>query len=116
MDDRPCLHVFNKIDKLDSGALDSLARDNGNVYVSALAKTGLDELLRRVDELMPVDPLLRLRFSVPMSDGRTLALVHGLGRVRKSKVRGEEMEIEADLPQSVARRLRLEGAPSTAPG
>ena len=114
VDDRPCLHVFNKIDRLDSTQLNSLARNNGNVYVSALAKTGLDELLRRVDELMPVDPLLHLRFSVPMSDGRTLAQVYGLGRVLKSKVRGEHMEVEADLPQSVARRLHLESAPSTA--
>jgi GTP-binding protein HflX len=110
VDDRPRLHIFNKVDRLDPAELQSLARGNGNVYVSAMARTGLEELLKRVDEAMPVDPLLRLRFSLPMADGRTLALVHGLGRVLTSKVRGSLMDIEADLPQSVATRLHLDGA------
>jgi GTP-binding protein HflX len=114
VDDRPRLHVFNKIDQLDPAAADSLARAGGNIYVSAMAKIGLQELLARVDEAMPVDPLLRLKFSVPMADGRTLALVHGLGRVIKSKVRGAQMDIEAELPQSVAKRLRLDKSPAPA--
>jgi len=107
LDDRPRLRVFNKIDRLDPDALAALGRSNGNVYVSALAGTGLDELLRRVDEAIPVDPVVRIRFSVPLADGRTLALVHGLGRVVHSEIRGGEMDIEADLPESVARRLKV---------
>jgi GTP-binding protein HflX len=104
---QPRIHVFNKIDRLDPAALAALARGNGNVYVSALTGLGLDELLRGVDEAMPVDPVVRLRFSVPLADGRTLALVHGLGHVLHSEILGSEMTIEADLPQSVARRLQL---------
>ena len=110
VDARPRLRVFNKIDRLEPDALAALARGNGNVYVSALTGSGLDELLRCVDELMPVDPVVRLRFVVPLSDGRTLALVHGLGKVRNSEIRGTEMQIEADLPESLARRLRLDMA------
>jgi hypothetical protein len=64
-------------------------------------------LMQRVDQAMPVDPVLRLRFSVPLADGRTLALVHGLGRVLHSEIRGEQMDFEADLPESIARRLHL---------
>src|SRR5579862_4431250 len=100
VEDRPRIHVFNKIDRLTPDELGALARTNGNVYVSALTKEGLDELLRRVDQEMPVDPLLRLRFSVPLADGRTLALVHGLGRVLHSEVRDGQMDLEADVPQS----------------
>ena len=59
---------------------------------------------------MPVDPVLRLSFSLPLADGRTLAMVHGLGRVLHSEVRGTVMDIEADLPESVARRLRESSA------
>jgi GTP-binding protein HflX len=108
VDERPRLHVFNKIDRLDPETAASLARGNGNVYVSALAGTGLDELLGRIDEAMPVDRLLHLSFSVPVSDGRTLALVHGLGRVIHSEMCGAQMHIEADLPESVARRLQVD--------
>jgi GTP-binding protein HflX len=107
VEDRPRIHVFNKIDRLAPEELGALARSNGNVYVSALSREGLDDLLRRVDQEMPVDPLLRLRFSVPLADGRTLALVHGLGRVLHSEVRDGQMDLEADVPQSVARRLQL---------
>jgi len=107
VEDRPRIHVFNKIDRLAPDDLAALARTNGNVYVSALQGAGLDELLQRVDEAMPVDPVLRLRFSVPLADGRTLALVHGLGHVLHSEVRDSQMDFEADLPESVARRLHL---------
>ena len=105
MEDRPRIHIFNKVDRLAPDELAAFDRSNGNVYVSALTGAGLDDLLRRVDEAMPVDPVLRLTFSVPLADGRTLALVHGLGRVLHSEVRGAQMHVEADVPESVARRV-----------
>jgi GTP-binding protein HflX len=128
VESRPRLRVFNKIDRLEPDALaalktpqtpesrerpeaqEKLIRGNGNVYVSALAGAGLDELLRRVDEAMPVDPLVRLHFAVPLADGRTIALVHGLGRVLHSEVSDGEMQLDAELPESLARRLRLDTA------
>ena len=114
--DTPRLRVFNKTDRLDARTLASLVPTKNTVYVSALAKTGLEELLAKVDAAMPVDPLLRLRFSVPLSDGRTLALVHGLGRVLHSEVRGSRMEMEADLPRSVAQRLHIDSGVSKPKG
>src|SRR4051812_44978084 len=103
---RPRLHVFNKIDLL-SGELPAMSQSNGKVFVSARTGAGLNELLAKVDELMPVDPVIHLKFSLPMSDGRSLALVHGLGKVLQSQVRDSQMFIEAELPESLARRLQL---------
>ena len=105
--DRPRLHVFNKIDRLDPETRRAMSAGNGNVYVSALDGTGLDELLRRVDKTMPVDPVQRLRLSIPVADGRKLALVHGLGRVLHSELRDSKMIIDAEVPESLIRRLRL---------
>jgi len=107
--DRPRLHVFNKIDRLTPPETEVLERNcvvNGRVFVSALTGTGLEELLRRVDQAMPVDPVVRLELCVPLADGRTLALVHALGRVLRSEVRDTQMALEAELPESVARRLK----------
>ena len=101
------LHVFNKLDRLDADARGALSASNGNVYVSALEGIGLDDLLRRVDESMAVDPIIRLRFSVPVADGRKLALVHGLGRVLHSELQDSKMLIDAELPESLVRRLGL---------
>jgi GTP-binding protein HflX len=107
LSDRPRLHVFNKIDRLDSETRNAMSVTNENVYVSALTGTGLDELLRRVDEKMPVDPIKRLQFSLPLAEGRKLALVHGLGRVLHSEVQDSKMLIDAEVPESLVRRLRL---------
>ena len=105
--DRARLHVFNKIDRLDTEVRKAMSAANGNVYVSALESTGLEELLRRVDEMMVVDPVRRLRFAVPLTEGRKLALVHGLGRVLHSELRDSKMVIDAEVPESLVRRLRL---------
>jgi GTP-binding protein HflX len=105
--DRPRLHVFNKIDRLTPEAAAALNGNHDSVRVSALTGAGLDELLGRIDAAMPVDPILHLRFELPLKDGRAIALVHALGRVLHSEVHGTVMAMEAELPTSVARRLRI---------
>jgi GTP-binding protein HflX len=105
--DRPRLHVLNKIDKLSP---EDAAVANGNhnsSRVSGLTGEGLDALLSRIDEAMPVDPLLHLHFALPLSNGRAIALVHALGRVLHSEVQDSTMNIEAEIPESVARQLRI---------
>jgi GTP-binding protein HflX len=50
--DTPELLVFNRIDLLPPGAGEAIARRHGGVAVSALAGTGLRELLARADEML----------------------------------------------------------------
>jgi GTPase len=116
VESRPRLRVYNKIDRLSAEEVSTLAGlnhlgGNGAVYVSALKGTGLDDLLKRIDQAMPVDPVVHLMFRVPLADGRTLALVHALGRVLHSEVQDSHMSFEAELPASVARSLKLQAAP-----
>jgi GTPase len=117
--DRPRLHVFNKLDRLTEQQRVVLHADsngdgpkggsaNGSVFVSALSGEGIDELLRRMDLALPVDPVVTLSLSLPLAEGRTLALVHALGRVLHSQVEDSHMLLEAEVPVSIARRLRLE--------
>jgi GTP-binding protein HflX len=105
--DRPRLHVFNKLDLLSLEEAAALRNGNGNVFVSALTGAGLDELLRRIDEAMPVDPKVRVTLHVPLGDGRTVALVHACGRVLHSEVQDGHVCLDAEVPESLARRLRL---------
>ncbi len=110
---RPRLRVYNKADRLSAEEVSCLAglshsAGNGAVLVSALKGTGLDELRARIDQAMPLDPVVRLMFRVPLADGRTLALVHALGRVLHSEVQDSQMSFEAELPASVARSLKLQ--------
>jgi GTP-binding protein HflX len=114
--DRPRLRIFNKVDRLSDEERNELkavwgSPKNGEeppVFVSAVTGEGQEELLRRIDEVLPVDPLVRLSLHMPMSEGRALALIHALGRVLHSAVEDSHMNLEAELPETVARRLKLE--------
>lgn len=109
VEDRPRLHVLNKIDRLSGEELAALRKSNGfrrqSIFASAATGEGLDDLLLQMDAAMPVDPLVRLRLRVPMSDGRHLSLVHACGRVIRSEVLDGHFVLDAELPQSLANRL-----------
>ena len=91
-----------------------MARRNGNgeeppALVSALTGDGLEELLRRIDAALPLDPIVKLSLHMPLTEGRSLALIHALGRVLHSEVSDPQyMDLEAEVPQSIARRLKLD--------
>jgi GTPase len=110
---RPTLRVLNKIDLLtpeDRACLESsLASANGSgpVLVSGLTGVGIDELLRRMDAGVPTDPMVSLSLRLPLTEGRTLALLHAMGRVLHSQVEDSHMLLNVEVPVSMARRLRL---------
>jgi GTPase len=114
---RPRIRVLNKIDRLSAddrktitnGASKSADPSGAPVFVSALNGEGIDELLRRMDAKMPIDPLVTLSMRLPLAEGRTLALIHALGRVLHSEVDDSHMRLNAEVPVSVAKRLRLNG-------
>jgi len=107
--DRPRIHVLNKIDRLGEDVVLAMKAANGDsphrVFTSAHTGEGLHDLLRSVDEVMPVDPLVRVRLSIPTSDGRSLSLVHACGRVLRNDVVDGRFLLDAEVPESLARRL-----------
>lgn len=109
--DRPTLRVLNKIDRLNPTDLEALENaahgESEPALVSALTGEGIPELLQRMDEALPVDPVVTLSLRLPLAEGRTLAMLHALGRVLHSEVEDSHMKLEAEVPASVARRLRL---------
>jgi GTP-binding protein HflX len=112
--DRPMLQVLNKVDLLSAEQREELlqngngkSHDEGPVLVSAMTGEGIDELLRRIDVALPTDKVVSLSLRLPLSQGRTLALIHALGRVLRSEMDEEDMLLDAEVPVSIARRLRL---------
>jgi GTP-binding protein HflX len=112
---RPRLRVLNKMDRLSledrrivtNGTEEKAGHEGAPVLVSALTGEGIEELLRRMDAEMPTDPVVTLSMRLPLAEGRTLALVHALGRVLHSEVEDSHMRIDAEVPESIAKRLRL---------
>jgi GTPase len=113
VDGLPRLRVLNKMDRLTleerrailNGARRSAAA--APVLISASTGEGIEDLLRRIDVEMPTDPVVTLSIRLPLAEGRTLAMIHALGRVIHSEIDDSHMRLDAEVPVSIARRLRL---------
>ena len=111
--------VLNKLDQIDPAPsledTESLAqRILGEVKagarttaipVSARTGAGFDALLEAIDTALPLDPVSRERFRIPAGDGSVIHLLHERAKVLNTEYRGDVCEIEAEVPESVKRRL-----------
>jgi GTP-binding protein HflX len=112
----PTLRVWNKSDLLSpeerlEWQKSTVHPADGNdppVLVSALTGEGLEQLLKRMDEALPEEPVVKLSLRLPVAEGRTLALVHALGHVSHSELEDSHMLLDAEVPVSMARRLKLQ--------
>lgn len=108
--------VLNKMDQIGDGAdPESLAqRISGElkagartaaIPVSARTGAGIAELLRAIDDALPLDPVSRLRFRIPAGEGSVIHLLHERAKVLSSRYQGDVVEIEAEAPESVKRQF-----------
>ncbi|MEY2394880.1 MAG: GTPase [Acidobacteriaceae bacterium] len=103
--DKPTLHIKNKIDLLPPKQRDSLRDDEQTVHVSAVKEIGLGTLVDRIDELLSEDRLSRVRLRVPQKEGKALALLEARSRIYSRKYKDGLVELEAEIPASLGRRL-----------
>jgi GTP-binding protein HflX len=75
------------------------------IPVSARTGAGFDTLLAAIDHALPLDPVLRVRFRFPSSEGSVSHLLHERTKVLASRYEDDWCEIEAEAPESVRRRL-----------
>jgi GTPase len=114
----PQILVMNKADRVPDGAAadtEALERrllsgspghaEARAVAISALTGEGMDRLLAAIDEVLPLDPIVRTTLHLPAGDGATLSMLHEFGIVLSTRYTGEGCEIEAEIPQSLERRL-----------
>jgi GTP-binding protein HflX len=123
----PRILVMNKMDRLPAGEVGAggeggeetvarrllagagLTTDTRAVAISALTGEGIPRLLRVIDEALPLDPVVHASFRLPLGDGATLALLHEFGRVLEKRYTEEWCEVEAEVPESLSRRLTGRG-------
>src|SRR6266487_2517535 len=103
---KPRLHIMNKIDLLPPKQRDSLRDDASAVHVSAAKGIGLSTLLERIDAMLAEDPVGRVRLRVPQKEGKMLALLESRARIYSRQYRDGLVEMEAEAPESIVRRLR----------
>jgi len=106
---KPRLRVMNKVDLLDEEVAESLIADERagkTIYVSAVDGTGLDRLRDRIDALIEEDAISRVHLRVPQKEGKVLAMLEARARIYSRKYKDGAVELEADAPESVVRRMR----------
>jgi GTP-binding protein HflX len=108
---KPRLRVMNKVDLLDVEVAENLMADAQRegattLYVSAAEGTGLDRLLARIDSLIDEDPISRVHLRLPQKEGKTLAMLEAQARIYSRAYKDGLVELEADAPESVVRRVR----------
>jgi 50S ribosomal subunit-associated GTPase HflX len=102
---------MNKVDLLDDEVAlalqaDALREGSKTVYVSAVEGTGLDKLLDRIDAMIEEDRVSRVHLRVPQKEGKTLAMLEARARIYSRKYKDGAVELEAEAPASVVRRVR----------
>lgn len=115
---KPQILVLNKIDCLPAGENDpELLRSRvigslgsgvvapGGVGVSAATGSGLPDLLRCIDTMLPMDLLTTTRFHIPHQEGAALHMLHEYARVVSKREEENYSEIVAETPESIKRRL-----------
>jgi GTP-binding protein HflX len=103
---KPRLRVMNKIDLLPAARRDNLSDDASTVHVSAVKGTGMSTLLERIDGMLSEDAIRRIRLRVPQREGKTLAMLEARARIYSRTYKDGLVELEAEAPESVVRRVR----------
>jgi GTPase len=103
---KPALHVKNKVDLLPPKQRDSLRDDARTVHVSAAKGIGLTTLLDRIDQMLSEDALSRVHLRVPQKEGKALAMLEARSRIYSRKYKDGAVELEAEVPESLARKLK----------
>lgn len=105
-DKKPRFRVMNKVDLLPASRRDALRDDAQTVHVSAAKGIGLTTLLDRIDHVLAEDPLSRIHLRIPQKEGKTLALLEARARIYTRQYRDGLVELEAEAPESLVRRVR----------
>ncbi len=102
---KPQIHVMNKIDLLPTAKRAALINSSKVVHVSAKSGLGMEALLHAIDEAITEDPVKAARLKIPQADGKALSLVEAKATVKKRSYRGSNVHLEVEAPESVLRRL-----------
>lgn len=77
----------------------------GAALVSARTGEGLDRLFSLIDSALAFDNVRKEQFRIPLAAGAAIALLHSSARVLSEHYSDVVCEIEAEVPESIRRKL-----------
>jgi len=104
--DKPRLHVFNKLDLVPEDQRADYVNIDDTLYVSAKEGLRLDALLDRIDTALTEDAPSRVKLAVPQSEGKVLSLLEARSRIFSREYRDGFVDLDVQAPESVVRRVK----------
>ena len=104
--DKPRLHVFNKLDLVPEDQRGGYPNTDETLYVSAKEGLRLDALLDRIDTALTEDAPERVKLAIPQSEGKLLSLLESRSRIFSREYRDGYVDLEVQAPESVVRRVK----------
>jgi len=104
--DKPRLHVFNKLDLVPENQRGDYVNTDDTLYVSAKEELRLEALLDRIDVELKEDAPARIKLAVPQSEGKVLSLLEARSRIFSREYRGGYVDLDVQAPESVVRRVK----------
>jgi len=101
---KPILEVYNKVDLIDSAPVPGTRHEY--VSVSAVRGSGIPLLLKKIDELLQQDPLVRARFIFDHQNINLLSQLHSNSRLISEAYTDEGVCVEVEAPFSLVQRLK----------
>lgn len=111
VDDKPCIHVMNKLDLLDAPDQIAFLTNSDAIAVSAKNRTGLDHLMQQMDRLLTADPqasdpLEERAMSIPQSEGAALSALETNAVAVEKHFEGNLVYLRVRGPASLLNRYR----------
>jgi len=106
--DKPRIEVLNKVDLLseeESAALVA-ATERRAIATSAKDRTGLENLMNRIDAELVQDPILEQMFQIPQSEGDVLAALEAGAMIHNRQYEGNLVLMNVAGPASLLGRYR----------
>ncbi len=111
VDDKPCIHVMNKIDLLPAPDQVNFLAHTDAFAVSARNRTGLDFLLAQVDRALTLapeasDPLEERELKIPQSEGSVLSALEADALMLEKRFENNQVHLRVRGPASLLHRYR----------
>jgi len=101
---KPAIEVYNKMDLASDDC--NLKSKTDSVYVSALQRRGLLELVEKIDQLLPNDPIVMAKLVFNQKNGAALSQLYTRGKLIRRSYEDDKIMVEVEAPRSVIDKLK----------
>ncbi|MFW6237835.1 MAG: GTPase HflX [Halanaerobiales bacterium] len=105
-DSKTKIMLFNKIDKVEQDRINDIRVYNPDgIFISACTSKGIEKLTDKLSKIVKKD-METIKIDIPYEKAHLVEQIHDLGKVKKEKYNNNTIEIEAMIPDKMARKLR----------